>query len=293
MSSSGDLLREVPLFQWLNERERERLTFELETVHCQAGEYVFHYGDPGDSLYIIQAGEAEVFTEDHLGQRIVLAVLGPRAVFGELSLFDGGSRTASVVARTDLTTLQLNRAHLEHYIQSSPAAALELLALMGRHLRENAEQLRTTTRNVNTAAAEGHSSFIHHIAEWVAEFSGSIPFLIIHIALFTWWILVNMSYLPGRVFDPYPFGLLSMAVSVEAVILSVFVLLSQNRQRRQDQIRSDIEYEINLKAEMEISHLHSKIDQWNSRFFMELREIRKRLDPLRANETQPQSAPKQ
>jgi len=66
---------------------------------------------------------------------------------------------------------------------------------------------------------------------------------------------------PGiRPFDAFPFGLLTMAVSLEAIVLSVFVLLSQNRQAAKDRIRSDIEYDVNLKAELEIAHLHEKMD---------------------------------
>ncbi|MCU1259243.1 MAG: rane protein [Bryobacterales bacterium] len=277
MPTAADLLSEVPLFQWMDGGERARLADDLQSTSFATGQFVFRYGDPGDSLYIIQSGQVEVFTEDNTGQRIVLGVLGPKAVFGELSLFDGGSRTASVVATSDVVALQLNRSHLEHFLGKSPAAAMELLTVMGRHMRANAEHLRrTTTRNANTVAEE-QVSMVHRVAEWVAEFSGSIPFLVIQIGITAWWVLVNLGWFPGRVFDPYPFGLLSMAVSVEAVILSVFVLLSQNRQRRQDRVRSDIEYEINLNAEMEISHLHSKIDDWNSRFFRELREIKNKL----------------
>ncbi len=279
MLNTEDLMGAVPLFQWLDRAERARLAADLETVRFSAGEFVFHYGDPGECLYIIQSGNVEVFTEDHTGGRIVLGTLGPKAVFGELSLFDGGSRTASVQATADVAALRLDRAHVRQFLERSPAAALELLTLMGRHMRENAEQLRLTRiRNVNLAADDEEVSLVHRIAEWVAEFSGSIAFLLIQIGIFGWWILVNLKWIPGGVFDPYPFGFLSTAVSIEAVILSVFVLLSQNRQRRQDRVRSDIEYEINLNAEREISHLHSRIDHWNSRFAMELREIRDKLD---------------
>lgn len=278
MLTAVELLSEVPLFQWLDAAERAHLAEDLETATFTAGQVVFHYGDPGDSLYIVQTGQLEVFTEDHAGQRIVLGVLGPKAVFGELSLFDGGSRTASVTATSETVALQLSRAHLQHFLTRSPAAAMELLTLMGRHMRENAEHLRRTiARNVNSVEQEEKVSLVHRLADRVAEFSGSIPFLMMHIAIFTWWILVNIGWIPGRVFDPYPFGLLSTAVSVEAVVLSVFVLLSQNRQRRQDRVRSNIEYEINLNAEQEISHLHTKMDRWNSRFAMELREIKDRL----------------
>jgi CRP/FNR family transcriptional regulator, cyclic AMP receptor protein len=277
VSDVSELLREVPIFQGLDEAQRAQLAEEIEPVTFAEGSTVFHYGDPGDCLYVIQSGEAEVYTEDHSGRRITLGVIGSKAVFGELSLFDNGPRTASVLAKSTLTAIRLDRSHLQQFLLTSPTAAWEMLTLMGRYMRENAEHLRrSTTQNANQVVDED-VSFMHHVAEWITEFSGSIPFLVIHFLLFTWWVLANLSLLPGPVFDPYPFGLLSVVVSVEAVVLSVFVLMSQNRQRRLDRIRSDIEYEVNLKAEMEVSHLHTRIDHWNSRFLMELREIKKLL----------------
>ncbi len=275
VSGVSELLREVPIFQSLEESQRARLAAEIESVTFPEGSTIFHYGDPGDCLYVIQSGEAEVYTEDYSGRRITLGIIGSKAVFGELSLFDNGPRTASVMAKSTLTAIRLDRSHLQQFLHTSPMVAWEMLTLMGRYMRENAEHLRrSTTQNVNQVIEEDET-LIHRIAEWITDFSGSIPFLVIHFLLFTWWILANLSLLPGHVFDPYPFGLLSVLVSVEAVVLSVFVLMSQNRQRRLDRIRSDIEYEVNLKAEMEVSHLHTRIDHWNSRFLMELREIKK------------------
>jgi uncharacterized membrane protein len=103
---------------------------------------------------------------------------------------------------------------------------------------------------------------VEKAADWIAAFSGSILFLVIHIVVFAVWILLNVRAVPGApMFDPFPFGLLTMVVSLEAIILSVFVLLSQSRQAANDRIRSDIEYDVNLKAELEVSHLHEKVDR--------------------------------
>ena len=74
-------------------------------------------------------------------------------------------------------------------------------------------------------------------------------------------------------FDPFPFGLLTMVVSLEAIVLSVFVLLSQNRQAERDRVRNDIEFGINLKAELQIAYMHQKVDDLHA-------EILKRLDRL-------------
>jgi uncharacterized membrane protein len=97
------------------------------------------------------------------------------------------------------------------------------------------------------------------VADWIAWFSGSMPFLALNVLWFGTWILLNTSGMAR--FDPYPFGLLTMIVSLEAIFLSIFVLVSQNRQTAKDRVRSDVEYEINVKAELEVAHLHEKSDR--------------------------------
>jgi uncharacterized membrane protein len=115
------------------------------------------------------------------------------------------------------------------------------------------------------------------VADWISEFSGSLPFLFIHCGIFFVWIVLNAGPL-AKVetlggWDPFPFGLLTMVVSLEAIILSVFVLLSQNRQVARDRVRNDIEYQVNLRAELEVSHLHEKMDQMNADLLARLEKI--------------------
>jgi uncharacterized membrane protein len=262
MSTDSALLAEVPFFQLLDEGERSALASQLDVVHIPAGKTVFNYGDPGESLYIIRSGAVEVFIKDDTGERIVLETARKGEVFGELSLLDGGPRTASVVVTEELEALRLDRGDLEKFLRQHPQAAIDMLTAMGRRLRHSAERLRhTASRNVNQEIEDKRTA-VQKAADWIAEFSGSIAFLVIHIVIFAVWILLNTNWAPGMpMFDPFPFGLLTMVVSLEAIILSVFVLLSQNRQATKDRIRGDVEYEVNLKAEMEVAHLHEKVDR--------------------------------
>jgi uncharacterized membrane protein len=148
---------------------------------------------------------------------------------------------------------------------------------MGRRMRVSAELLRhTASRNVNDVVEDKRTN-VQKTADWIAEFSGSLTFLVIHLVLFAAWIAMNVGDgIPGiPMFDPFPFGLLTMAVSLEAIILSVFVLLSQNRQIAKERVRGDIEYDVNLKAELEIAHLHEKVDRLTA-------EVMARLDRIGA-----------
>src|SRR6185369_7112028 len=231
-SPEAELLAEVPFFQILDDEERQFLASELDVVRFAAGDMVFSYGDPGDSLFVIRTGEVEVFFKDDTGERIVLETAREGDFFGELSLLDNGPRTASVVATRDVEALKVDRSDLDHLLRLHPESALDLLTAMGKRMRVTAELLRhTASRNVNDAVEDKRTT-VMKAADWIAEFSGSIAFLMIHVVLFFVWIIMNVGNgVPGiPLFDPFPFGLLTMAVSLEAIILSVFVLLSQNRQ---------------------------------------------------------------
>jgi uncharacterized membrane protein len=121
-------------------------------------------------------------------------------------------------------------------------------------------------------------TLVNPAADWISDFSGSLPFLAIHCVLFFVWIMLNTGPLARTEiggWDAYPFGLLTMAVSLEAIILSVFVLLSQNRQVARDRVRNDIEYEVNVKAELEIAHLHEKFDLLHAEVLERLASLEK------------------
>jgi CRP/FNR family transcriptional regulator, cyclic AMP receptor protein len=283
MSADATLLAGVPFFQLLDESERELLASHLEHVRLPVGHIVCEYGDPGDSLFVIRSGAVEVFFKNDTGERVTLERAVAGDFFGELSLLDGGARSASVQVVENLEALVLDRESLENFLKRHPAAALDLLAATGRRLRQTAERLRhTATRNVNEEV-EDRRTIVQKAADWIAEFSGSIPFLGIHVIWFTFWILANVGMLPGIPdFDPFPFGLLTMIVSLEAIVLSVFVLLSQNRQAEKERVRSDIEYDVNLKAELEVAQLHEKVDRLHV-------EVTRRLEQLTRKITVPHS----
>ena len=269
MSTTAEVLAEVPLFALLDENERAVLAERVEVVKFKAGEVVFHVGDPGDSMYVIKTGDVELSVKTKTGEAVMLESPGPGDFFGEISLLDEGPRTASATARTDVEAIEVDRGDLDELFRLKPASALDLLAATGRRLRKNAEVIRNAaTRNPNEEA-EDTRSVVMKVADWIAAFSGSLTFLFIHIGIFVFWLAWNLIFPdaktapPGTTltaFDPFPFGFLTLVVSLEAIILSVFVLLSQNRQVERDKVRNDIEYDVNLKAEMQIAHMHEKVD---------------------------------
>lgn len=254
-----EILSAVPLFKLLDATERTGLMKVLDRRECEVGETLFSFGEPGDSLYIVAEGTVELSVRDTAGTRIVLAECRRGDFFGELSLLDGGARTATATAVTRCELLELDRDDLIRFLRAHPDAALDLLTIMGERLRSTDALLRSrVSRNINEEM-ETRSTVIERIADTIAEFAGSLTFLALNALWFIVWILWNTF--PGTAkFDPYPFGFLTMAVSLEAIFLSIFVLVSQNRQGAKDRLRADLDYQINLKAELEIAHLHEKME---------------------------------
>ncbi|HEX3775875.1 MAG TPA: DUF1003 domain-containing protein [Polyangiaceae bacterium] len=285
MSVDPQHLAEVPFFELLDGEQRAMLAARVETTTAPVGQHMFSYGDPGDSLYIVRSGAVEIYSRNDTGEKIVLETARTGDFFGEISLLDGGPRTASAVVIEDLDAVVVDREDLEEFLRLCPAAALSLLTASGRRLRETGKLLRhSVSRDINEET-EDHRTKVMKVADWISEFSGSLEFLFIHLGIFFVWIVLNIGPLAKTSignFDPFPFGLLTMVVSLEAIILSVFVLLSQNRQVARDRVRNDIEYQVNLKAELEIGHLHEKLDQLHEEAMRRLANLEKANGVARA-----------
>ena len=261
MPCDPSFLANINMFELLNEGDRVALAAVIDELTVPEGHTLFQAGDPGDSLFIVRSGEIELFIKDTAGQKIVLHTAEPGDMFGELAMLDSGSRTATALALTECEVLVLDRDDLILLFQRKPEAALHMLAALSGLTRKADELLRTrVSRNVNEEM-QVHSTPLQRIADGIAWFSGSMPFLMINGGWFIIWIVINTFAIGIAAFDPYPFGLLTMIVSLEAIFLSCFVLISQNRQAEKDRVRSDIEYEVNIKAELEIAHLHEKTDR--------------------------------
>lgn len=261
MPCDSGFLATIRMFEHLNEDDLIALAKVIDELKVPKGHTLFQAGDPGDSLFIVREGQIELFIKDTAGQKIVLTTAESGDMFGELAMLDSGSRTATALALSESEVLVLDRDDLVLLFQRKPEAALHMLASLSGLTRKADELLRTrVSRNVNEEM-EFHSSILERIADWLAWFSGSMPFLISHTFWFIIWISLNTIILRENSFDPFPFGLLTMIVSLEAIFLACFVLISQNRQAQKDKVRADIEYEVNIKAELEIAHLHEKTDR--------------------------------
>lgn len=280
MAADASLLAEVPLFAPLDDDERAVLAAQLEEVELAAGELCFKRGDPGDAIFIVSKGEVEIFVEDTTGQRIVFETAKAGDFFGELSLLDGDPRSASALAISHTRALRIDREDLSLLFTRHPGAALDVLAVIGRRLREADRLLGTRAVVSPNEAVEEKATPVQRVADFAAAFSGSIPFLFVHVVWFGLWILVNTHRVPGlEPFDPYPFGFLTMVVSLEAIFLSCMVLISQHRSAAKEKIRSDAEYDANIRAGLEVTQLHVKVDALYEQVLKRLAAVERVLSP--------------
>jgi len=258
MPADPILLRTIPLFIGMDDDERAAIAAIMDEQQYRAGEVIFRAEQTGGTLYILQSGQVELSIVDDDEEKLVLEMLESGDFFGELSLLDGGSRSATATATQRTDTLVLERHEFLDLMLQKPHMAQDVMVALAKRIRRTDNLLRQrVSRNVNEIADE-KLTVGQRIADVIAEFSGSIPFLVLNAVFFFVWLIVNAF--PSVAFDPYPFGLLTMIVSLEAIFLSIFVLVSQNRQSDKDRIRNELDYQVNLKAELGVSVLLHKTD---------------------------------
>jgi uncharacterized membrane protein len=253
-----DLLGHIPLFAKLREEELAELSKLLKEQRVEDQQPVFWIGEEGSDFYLIQVGRVSVNYPDETGREVTIAVLGPGDFFGEISLLDGGPRTATVRAQGEVRLLGLSRHDYLEFLKRHPSAGIHILTVLGQRQRDMLDKLRGV-KNVNEVIEERSSTW-QRIADVIAAVSASSWFVLFHMIWFGAWMIYN-GVKGEKAIDPFPYGLLTMIVSLEAIFLSIFVLVSQNRSGEKDRIRADLDYQVNLRAHLAVMQLHQKIDR--------------------------------
>ncbi len=247
-----DLLSHIQLFESLTADDLKSLARRLENIEYKEDDVIFRQGESGSSLFIIEDGAVEISYGEGK-TKVVLASLFTGQYFGELSLFDGAPRSATATATRAARLVRLDRDDLVDFVNKNPAAALRIISEMSERLRQTNELMsRQVSRNV-LEEEEEKLTFGQRVADRVARFGGSWPFIGIFGAVMFVWMGVNIVSLAH--FDAYPFILLNLALSTIAAIQAPIIMMSQNRQSTKDKLLAENDYQVNLKAEMEIGAL--------------------------------------
>jgi CRP-like cAMP-binding protein len=261
-SIDGNMLAYIPLFADLSEVELAELSRLLKPRHFAPGQHIVWAGESGKEFFVIEQGRVNILLPDQLGRELVLATLGPGQFFGEISLLDGGPRTATARAETDASLMELSRDEFLEFIRRHPTVAIRIMTVLGQRQRETNEKLRGI-KNANEVIAET-STPGQKAVERIAMILSSTLWVIANLIVFASWIISNvvLRHTGHKPFDSPPmFPTLAFLITLEAILLSMFVLSSQRRQADRDRIRSDLEYQVNIKAHLEVMQLHQKIDR--------------------------------
>jgi uncharacterized membrane protein len=264
MPADPALLQGVPFFQTLDDEERNAVAMLMHEQAITAGTTVFREQDPGGVLYVVNQGRVELSVIGEDRKKVVVDILGPGEFFGEVSLLDGGGRTATAQTIDDVTVVRLEREPFLALLRRRPEVALDVLAAFAKRFRKTDELLRRRVPNPNDVVEESET-FGERVADGVARFGGSWSFIFCFAAILVTWVLLNTILILGRQkgepFDPYPFILLNLFLSMLAAIQAPVIMMSQNRQDAKDRIRSELDYQVNLKAELGVMQLHEKFDE--------------------------------
>lgn len=264
MACDPEGLKHVPLFQLLDDDELAVLAAQVDKQQFGARQRIFKIGDPPRTAYVLLSGSVRVSTIDDDQQEVLIDEPTHGGVFGFASMIDETPHQTSAMAVEASECIELDRGDITVLLQRKPMAGLDMLTMIGRqfHASQRLIKLRAS-RNPNEVI-EREATFGERIADEVARFGGSWNFIISFGVVLVSYAALNII-LRGRAWDPYPFILLNLFLSMLASIQAPVIMMSQNRQDTKDRLRSELDFDVNRRAETEIQALAQKLNLLNDK----------------------------
>ena len=290
LSEEAQSLARVPLFKRLEPHELEHLAEEVDQVNYQAGETIFHEHDRGDALYILEEGTVRIWIMDEDVHEVTLAELKPGDFFGELAVLDRGERSSSATAITDIHLHRLSSDDFQQFLIDHPDASIDVICEIAARMRQtNLLVTQRAARNINVEMEE-KSTIGQRIADKVASFGGSWTFIIIYLSFLVSWMAFNTFVLVryghgdnGAQFDPYPYILLNLMLSMTAALQAPIIMMSQNRAAEKDRLAAEQDFKVNLKSELMLEELIRKQRERDA----QMEEVNRALAALKRDKPTP------
>src|SRR2546425_1908043 len=265
LSHEAQSLSSIPLFKRLTPEELEQLALGVDQVNFKAEETVFNEQDNGDALYVVDSGLVRIWVLDEDVKPVTLAELKPGEFFGELAVLDRGARSTNATAIIDTELHRLSSDDFEQFLLKHPDVAIDVICEIGSRMRQtNVLVSQRATRNINVEMQE-KLTIGQHIADRVASFGGSWTFIIIYVSFLVAWMAFNTFVLihygrgeNGAQFDPYPYILLNLMLSMTAALQAPIIMMSQNRAAEKDRLAAEQDFKVNLKSELMLEELMRK-----------------------------------
>lgn len=259
MACHPEVLKRVPLFALLDEEETAVLAAQVELKKFVPRQRIYKIGDPGGQAYVLVSGRVRVATVDQDGQEVVVDEPGSGEFFGFASMLEQTPHQTDAIALEETVCVEVDREDIAVLLQRKPLAGMDMLAVLGRQFHGAQQLVRIrASRNANQMI-EQEATLGERIADAVARFGGSWTFIILFGFVLSIYVSIN-AMLRGSAWDPYPFILLNLFLSMLAAIQAPVIMMSQNRQDTRDRLRSELDYDVNRRAASDIQGLSRKLN---------------------------------
>ncbi len=263
MPCNAEELRHVPLFSLLDDDELYVLSQQVELRDFAAKQRIYKAGEKSDRAFVVMTGRVEVTLIDEDGQEVVFATPTHGDVFGFASMLEDSVHQTTAIAQEPTTCLEVDRHDIATLLDKKPQAGFDMLTVLAREIHTAQGKIRERALRDPNLLIDEQETAGERIADHVASFGGSWKFIISFGVFLTAYVSLNVFLLMhrGKTWDPYPFILLNLFLSMLAAIQAPVIMMSQNRQDKKDRVRSEMDFDVNRRAESEIQNLSRKLNQ--------------------------------
>ena len=259
MACDPEVLKHVPLFALLDDEEAAVLAAQVEVRQFAPRQRIYKMGDPGRRAYVMVSGRVRVTTVDEDQQEVVVDEPSHGGFFGFASMLEETPHQTSALALEETVAIEVDRNDIAALLQRKPLAGIDMLTVLGRHFHTAQQLVRLRAMRNPNEVIEEKTTVGERIADSVARFGGSWRFIIACLVALAVYTTINIALGP-RGWDPYPFILLNLFLSMLAAIQAPIIMMSQNRQDAKDRLRSELDYQVNRRSESEIQGLARKLN---------------------------------
>jgi CRP/FNR family cyclic AMP-dependent transcriptional regulator len=252
-------LRQIPLFALLDDDEIAVLAAQVEIKKFGARQRIYKIGEPGKHAYVMMSGMVRVTTVDQDHQEVLVDEPRHGDFFGFASMLEDSPHQTTALAMEETMCLEVSRDDIAALLQQKPMAGMDMLTVVSRQFHASQALVRIRASRNSNDVIEEEMSLGDRIADAVARFGGSWTFIILFGVVLLIYTSTNTA-LKSKAWDPYPFILLNLFLSMLAAIQAPVIMMSQNRQDTKDRVRGELDYDVNVRAESEIQTLSNKLN---------------------------------
>jgi uncharacterized membrane protein len=254
MACKPEVLKHVPLFALLDEEEAAVLCEQVRLKTFAPRQRIYKIGDANGQAYVVVSGRARITTVDQDHQEVVVDEPSHGQFFGFASMLEQTPHQTEATAIDETVCIEVNRNDIAVLLQRKPLAGMDMLQVLGRQFHASQQLVRLRANRHPNDVIEKDMTFGERVADVVAGFGGSWTFIITFGTALAVYMTID-QLLGKRAWDPYPYILLNLFLSMLAAVQAPIIMMSQNRQDTKDRLRGELDYDVNRRAEVEIQGL--------------------------------------